>query len=205
MDFNDPSHPLSSTAPWNFADTRMVIINCGGDHCNLTNEYSAIREEMGEVAGYFGKTTLREVTYEQLLSCSKAICDKFGGRAYLRAVHYFKENERVKNAKNYLENNDLKGFLKMITESGRSSFTYLQNCYPSGDKQQPIPFALSLADNYDDVLACRVHGGGFAGTILTFLDKSKVDAFVSYMQGVFGADNVFALSIRGYGAVEAKY
>jgi galactokinase len=201
MNFRDDI-PFSESAPWNFDDLSLIIVNCGGDHCNLTGEYSAIRYEMNSVAAYFGKTVLAEVSEKDFENALPDLKTKFAGRAILRAIHFFEENKRVEKSVAALENNDRKSFLGLITESGLSSYTLLQNCYPSGDTQQPVPLALAIARRNRDTLACRVHGGGFAGTVLAFTETRNKDSYVEYMSRFFGRENVFGVKIRKFGAIK---
>lgn len=204
MDFKKP-FPDSSAAEWHFDDLWLVIINCGGDHCNLTGEYAAIRQEMNAIAGYFGQKVLIDVDKKEFFDNVVALRNKFGGRAVLRAIHFFEENERVENACKYLAETDKENFLKIINQSGDSSYKLLQNCYPAGDTEQSVPFALAMVERDPAVLARRIHGGGFAGTILTFVGAKDKDAYVKRMQRLFGAENVFPTTIRGAGAIEVKY
>lgn len=204
MDFNDPKSPVAKSLDWKFDEIGLVIVNCGGDHCDLTDEYAAIRADMNKIAGFFGKAVLREVEESQFFNKIVELKKNFDGKAILRAIHFFEENKRVSTAYNALENNDLNKFLQLINESGDSSYGLLQNCYPSSDTLQPIPLALALAKRHPDTLACRVHGGGFAGTVLVFVDKEKSPSYVEYMSSLFGRDNVFGVSVRNAGAVELK-
>ena len=116
MDFKK-SFPDSCAAEWHFDDLWLVIINCGGDHCNLTGEYAAIRQEMNEVAGYFGQKVLIDVDKKAFFDNVVALRNKFGGRAVLRAIHFFEENERVEKARKYLAETDKENFLKVINAS----------------------------------------------------------------------------------------
>ncbi len=204
MDFKK-AFPDSFAAKWRFNDLWLVIINCGGDHCNLTGEYAAIRQEMNAIAGYFGREVLIDVDKKEFFENAVALRNKFGGRAVLRAIHFFEENERVEKACEYLEKADRENFLKVVNQSGDSSYKLLQNCYPAGDTEQSVPFALAMAERDPAVLARRIHGGGFAGTILTFVGAKDKDAYVQRMQRLFGAENVFPTTIRGAGAIEVKY
>lgn len=204
MDFKKP-FPDSYAAEWHFDDLWLVIINCGGDHCNLTGEYAAIRKEMNEVAGFFGKETLIDVNEKDFYDNVVALRDKFGGRAVLRSIHFFEENKRVEAACSYLAASDEDGFLRVINQSGKSSYTLLQNCYPAGDTEQSVPFALAMVERDPAVVGHRIHGGGFAGTILTFVRAEDKDAYVARMEKLFGKENVFPTTIRGAGATEIKY
>jgi len=129
---------------------------------------------------------------------------KLDGRAILRAWHYFEENIRAQNAKKAIELSDKSQFLDIINASGDSSYKLLQNCYPMGDTEQNIPLALALSKSCANVKACRVHGGGFAGTILAIVDKENCAAFEKYIASVFGKENVFTVAIREFGAIEVE-
>lgn len=204
MDFFDPKVPSAKSLDWTFSDLKLVIVNCGGDHCNLTDEYAAIRTEMHDVAGYFGKTVLREVDEKTFFDALPDLKKKYSGRAILRAMHFFEENERVCKAYDCLAKKDAEGFLSLITASGNSSYDLLQNCYPMGDASQPIPLALAILKRLPDTLACRVHGGGFAGTVLSFVKKEAAENYVAYLKVLFGEKNVFGVSVRNFGAIEVE-
>ena len=90
----------------------------------------------------------------------------------------------------------------MINASGESSYKMLQNCYPYGDLEQRIPLAINLSKKCDGVKAVRVHGGGFAGTIIAYVDKTKCDSYVENMKRVFGMENVFVIGVRNEGTTK---
>ena len=201
IDFEDPTAPKVESVPWRLGNrTEIVLINCGGDHCNLTDEYAAIRTEMESIAGYFGKKTLREITREQVMENVAALYRAFGGRAVLRALHFFNENELVVRARDAVKNSDADAFLTEINATGDSSYKMLQNCYPKGDTLQPIPLAIAVARETRGLQAIRVHGGGFAGTVLAFCHPDNCADFVAEMSDIFGKENVFPIGIRNSGA-----
>lgn len=197
--------PFSESADWKFDDVSLVIINCGGDHCNLTDEYAAIRSEMESVASYFNKKVLGEVNSDTFFKSVPELKNRFSGRAVLRAIHFFEENERVKLAEKAISSGDKRSFLDIIVKSGVSSYELLQNCYPSGDVLQPIPLALAIVSRNKNTLAYRVHGGGFAGTILAFTDSRNASSYVSQLADIFGENNVFCVKVRKFGAVEVPF
>jgi len=201
MDFEDPQNPKAKNLYWQF-DDELVIINCGGDHCDLTDEYAAIKSDMTAIAKHFNKNFLREVDEKEFFNKIPELKDKFSGRAILRAVHFFEENERVLKCYDALNRGDREKFFSLIDESGVSSYELLQNCYPNGSVEQPIPLALAILKRDPRTLACRVHGGGFAGTVLAFVNKKDADGYVKTMDGIFGKENVFLVSVRNEGATE---
>ena len=48
---------------------------------------------------------------------------------------------------------------------------------------------------------CRVHGGGFAGTILCVLPQDQLAAYRAYMAQFVAPEQIYPLQIRPYGAV----
>lgn len=203
IDFKDVKNPEVVNMVWPFREVDIVITNTGGDHADLTYAYAAIRTEMEEIAKFFGERTLREVEYSKFIN-SVAELRQFGGRAVLRAAHFFDENQRVDRAVAAITYNNADGFFKAVKESGDSSFKYLQNCFVEGDKNQNIPVALMLSERQEGVKAARVHGGGFAGTVIAYVEKSCTYQYIEKMKSVFGGENVFKLNIRESGSCRVE-
>jgi len=207
IDFKDKNNPKIEKINFDFSchGYSLLVVHTGGSHINLTEDYSAIPNEMREVARALGKEICREVDINYFMQNINKIRSKVGDRAILRAYHFFKENERVRKQIEALNNNDFRTFLKFVNESGNSSFKYLQNIYSNNDiGYQPISLALAMTENFIDNLgegACRVHGGGFEGTIQAFLPSSSVDEFKKYMTGMFSDFSILNLTIRHTGAV----
>lgn len=201
IDFEDPTAPKVEKLDWSFNDTTVFVVNCGGDHCNLTPNYAAIREEMESIAKEFGEEKLRFVNEDEFYMSIPELKKKFSGRAILRAMHYYEENARVEILREAIRNADEELTYEVISSSGISSYQKLQNVYPEGDPSEPIPLALALCGAQEGVMAYRVHGGGFAGTILAFVDNEYADDFHDYMGYTFGDKNVYRLKIRNEGGV----
>jgi galactokinase len=181
----------------------VVVVNPGGDHADLNDEYAAIPNEMRSVAALFGHETLRCVRMEQVESSIASIRRQgVSDRAILRAMHYFDENQRVADQARALERDDLPRFLELIIESGESSWKLLQNVYARRDRQ-PLALALEVARRcLSGHGAWRVHGGGFEGTILCFVPTDKLGAFTRQMNGAFDDRCCDVLDIRSIGAAE---
>ena len=202
IDFLDTSAPVFEHMTPDLTNYGIVLVNTGGDHSDLTPCYAGVKDEMREVANFFGKSVLREVDYLEYEDKLPDLAKCVSGRAILRAQHFFSENERVLTARNALKDNDLAKFFDMLNKSGDSSYKLLQNCYVPTDTAERIPLALLMASQVDGVVASRVHGGGFAGTVLIVVERAKVDALRDKAVKVFGEDNVYCLSIRNKGAVK---
>ena len=187
IDFADPAHPAVRQAAFDFAHCGYTLctLDSGADHADLTDEYAAIPGEMRRVARVFGKDVLREVDEAEFYANLKAAREAAGDRAVLRAMHFFDENRRVQRQVQSLEAGDFEGFLAGVRESGRSSWMLLQNIIPLGSTaHQQMALAQALCEKLlDGRGACRVHGGGFAGTILAFVPDEMLGQFRSGCNG----------------------
>ncbi len=182
----------------------LAVVNTGGSHADLTDEYAAIPREMKQVAACFGKENLSQVSKEEFAKALPALRKRLSDRALLRAKHFFSETVRAREEAALLSRGDMEGFLRLVKQSGDSSFKYLQNLYtPQKACEQGLPLALALSEELlGDRGACRVHGGGFAGTIEVFLPLSMKEAYQRAIEEVFGEGSCLFLSVRPYGGIE---
>ncbi len=207
IDFADPKNPVIEKIDFDMSahGYNLCIVNTGGNHADLTDDYASVPAEMKAVAAALGKKVLREVSEEEVIAAIPSLREKLGDRAILRALHFYAENRRVIEQKNALLANDLDAFLYGVIESGRSSFCYLQNVYTCKNlSEQGLSLALCLADNAlrGTRAAWRVHGGGFAGTIQAFVPTESVEDFRRMMDAAFGEGRCMVLRIRPVGAVK---
>lgn len=207
IDFKDKNKPVVNKIDFDFSKEgySILVVHTGGSHFELTDDYSDIPEEMKSVARALGKEVCRDIEYDHFITNINKIHGKVSDRAILRAYHFFNENKRVIKQVEALSKNNFKDFLKLVNESGTSSFKWLQNIYSANDIAcQPISLALAMAENYIHELgegACRIHGGGFEGTIQVFLPSSAANGFTKYIKGMFKDFSVLDLTIRQAGAV----
>ena len=204
MDFIDPSAPQIEGADLDLAGLgyALCITLTGGHHADLTEDYAAVPAEMKAVAAEFGESELRSVDEHTFLLGIGKLRKKLGDRAILRAIHFFDENQRVLALTDALKRGDFKEYLRLVNESGRSSWELLQNVFStSAPREQGVSLALALSEKaLRGEGACRVHGGGFAGTIQAYVPIDKVDAYRAVMGSVFGENACRVLSIRKKGA-----
>ena len=201
IDFADNANPVLTPLDVNFEDYGydLVIVDTKGNHADLTGEYAAVPAEMKQVAAYFGADCLRKVDYEEFIEKLPQLREAVSNdRAILRAIHFFDENMRVEAMLDCLKEKDIDGYLYYVEESGNSSFKYLQNVYPAINvKEQGLSLALALTEDFlSGEGACRVHGGGFAGTIQAYIPKELTDDYIDFMDSVFGEGSATVLAIR---------
>ena len=210
IDFKDPSKPIVKEVDFDFVSTgfALVITDVGGGHDDAASqaEYASLPTEMKAVAAVLGAKVLREVTLEQIVEKIPEIRKVTGDRAILRAYHFQGDNQRVVEQVAALENNDFHAFLKMVVESGYSSYMYNQNIFDVVHKDdQVVSLALALSEM---VLkgkgAWRVHGGGFGGTIQAFVPQDLLDQYVETLEHVYGNGSCHKLFIRAKGSIKLE-
>jgi galactokinase len=205
IDFADPAAPAVTPVDFDFSACghALCIIDSGASHADLTDEYAAIPGELAQVCALFGKSVLREVPEADFYARLTEVRRAAGDRAVLRAIHVYDENRRVAAQVAALERGDFPAFLKLVDLSGFSSQNLLQNVIPAGAKaHQEVALALALARHLlGGRGACRVHGGGFAGTIQAFIPSEKTADYAAIMDHVFGAGACSVLAVRPEGAI----
>lgn len=207
IDFKDTASPDIRKIDVDFESFghSLCIVDTGGSHSDLTDDYAAVRSEMESVARAMGCSVLRETTFEAFLEQLPALysSEDVNDRALLRAYHFYQENMRVDAAVAALEGKDFERFKQVIVESGRSSYMYNQNVFtPKNPTEQKLSLALALSEHLlAGKGAYRVHGGGFAGTIQAFVPQDMLQHYKTEMERVFGAGSCHVLSIRPCGGV----
>jgi galactokinase len=227
IDFADAANPLVKPIPFDPAEAgyALCVVDTHGSHADLTPDYAAIPGEMQSVARFFGKTVLRETDRDQVLSRGRELRQALGDRALLRSLHFFEENRRVEAmeaalkdmeaAPEGLKGQAMKNYLELVNESGHSSWELLQNVYsPAHAGKQGISLALALTRDFLKSRAprggsvpgaCRVHGGGFAGTIQAYIPRDLLAPYRALMEEIFGAGAVTELRIRPIEAAELEF
>lgn len=208
MDFHNPQKPVIEKREMDLAayGYALCVVDTGGNHADLTDEYAAIPAEMKKAAAFFGREFLRDVDEKEFYQNIKALRAAAGDRAVLRAMHFFDDDRLAAAEAKALEQGDFEGFLRMVRDSGRSSLMRLQNVFASSaPAEQGITLALAVAESLlQGRGACRVHGGGFAGTMQAYVPLDLLDAYREGMEKVFGEGACHVLSVRDVGGVEVE-
>ncbi|MBE6663736.1 MAG: galactokinase [Ruminococcaceae bacterium] len=207
IDFEDTKNPVIEKIPFDLsgAGYALCIVNTGGNHADLNDDYASVPYEMKSVAKYFGKEYLRQLDKATVLANVEKLRAEVGDRAILRAIHFFNENERVTTQADALRIGDVSKFLEYVIKSGNSSFMYLQNVFTTKNvSEQGLSLALAITDSTLVGKGCayRVHGGGFAGTIQAFVKFELVDEYRKAIDSAFGQGACHVLKIRPYGAIK---
>ena len=203
IDFADPAHPDVEPVQVDFskAGLALCILDSCADHADLTDEYAAVPAECRAVAAVCGGEVLRDVPFETFLAKLPECRKQCGDRAVLRAFHIYADNDRVAKQVAALREGDFDTFLRLVNESGHSSWEYLQNVIPAGYKEhQEMGVTIAAAKHYlNGKGAVRVHGGGFAGTAQAFVPVEMLADFKAHMEAILGEGRCHVLNIRPEG------
>lgn len=197
FDFKDPRNPIIERIAFDFSESgyQPAVVDTGGSHVDLSEDYATIAREMRAVAELMGREVARGITMTELLDAVSGLREKVGDRAILRVMHFIQENQRVLFQAEALKDGRVEDFIRLADESGDSSWRLLQNCFsPSRILDQRIPLALAMTRYFlGDRGACRIHGGGFAGTIQVYVPRERFTAYTPFMEKVFGPGSVIPL------------
>ncbi len=207
-DFNDPQNPIVEKIDLDISKFgyTLCVVDTGGNHANLTQDYADITIECKKVSNFLGVEFLRDADTKDFYANLATIRKTCGDRAALRAFHFFNENERVLRQREALKTEDFEKFLTLVNASGNSSYKYLQNLYPvSNTAEQGLCLALALTQEFlGNMGASRVHGGGFAGTIQCYIPNDMFLAYKDMIEAVYGKGSCVVLAIRPVGGYEIK-
>ena len=208
IDFKDPAAPYVEKLDFDFekAGHALCIIDSGADHADLTDEYAAVTRELKEICSHFEKEVLREIPEQEFVQNIPALRGKVPDRAILRAIHFYQENRRVQKQVEALKENNFDKSLELVSESGKSSWMYLQNITPTGAvEHQDVAVALAMCDLFlCGRGAYRVHGGGFAGTVQAFVPLDMLEQFKANVDAAIGNGKCHVLNIRVQGGIQVK-
>lgn len=206
IDFSDTEQPKVEGFSCDFEEYGycLCITDTKSSHADLTDDYTAIRNEMENIAKHFGKSHMRFVNELLFYNEIPKLRETCSDRAIIRATHFFEENNRAKFEVSALKDGNFEYFLELVRQSGRSSEAYLQNHYSCSDPEnQAITLAVMLSRRFlGNSGAVRVHGGGFAGTIQAFVPVGLVDDYINEMNRIFGEKSCTKMKIRPIGGVE---
>ena len=199
LDLRDPEAHAGEKLPSPFGNGEydLCLVHTGGSHADLTNAYAEIPMDMRRVAELLGAKVLRDVDEKEFYTRIPMLREQAGDRAVFRAMHFFDEMKRVERCRESMLRGDVNGVISAIRESGESSSVLLQNVETGRDPmRQDMAMAIALSK---EILcgqgAVRVHGGGFAGTVLAVVPSVRMGEYTERMEAVFGKGSVCRIRI----------
>lgn len=193
IDFNNPDAPDVKKISFDFEDygSKLYVIDTFEDHAGLTSDYEAIPKEMGMVAAELGCSFLRDADENEFRAKRDELEAKLGARPVNRAQHFFEESKRAQAEARALKNGNYTEFLRLFNESGLSSENLLGNIvsakYP---KRRGMENTINAAREFlKGQGGVRVHGGGFAGTVLAIIPVAMEEDFIKTMDKLLLVEN----------------
>ncbi len=196
IDFKDIANPVVKSLNVEMKDYSFVIVNSGGSHAGLDHLYKAIPDDMFKVAHYFGKEYLRDVDESKVIENKQDVIEKTSELAYQRALHFYGENRRVKEAFEAISNNDLETLIRLINESRESSTDLLHNMFVNDKQGSPLEACELIMEASDNKAGVKINGGGFAGSVIALIPNNVLDNVLNKAKAKYGAQNVHLVNIR---------
>lgn len=196
IDFEDIVNPKVKPLKAVLENYCFVIVNSGGSHAGLDHLYKAIPDDMYQVAHYFGKEYLREVEEAEVIKNKQDVINKCGELAYERALHFYGENRRVKEAFDAIEDNDLDTLVRLINESRESSTDLLHNMYVNEVQGSPLEACELIMKASNNKAGVKINGGGFAGSVIALVPLTELDNVLKESKAKYGEHNVHLVNIR---------
>ena len=196
IDFEDIANPVVKPLKVTLENYSFVIVNSGGSHAGLDHLYKAIPDDMYKVAHYFGKEYLREVEEAEVIKNKQDVIDKCGELAYERALHFFGENRRVKEAFDAIEKGELDVLARLMNESRMSSTDLLHNMYVEDKQGSPLETCELIIKASREKAGVKINGGGFAGSVIALVPNDELDNVLKETKAKYGERNVHLVNIR---------
>ena len=196
IDFEDIANPVVKPLKVTLENYSFVIVNSGGSHAGLDHLYKAIPDDMYKVAHYFGKEYLREVEEAEVIKNKQDVIDKCGELAYERALHFFGENRRVKEAFDAIEKGELDVLIRLMNESRMSSTDLLHNMYVEDKQGSPLEACELIIKVSREKAGVKINGGGFAGSVIALVPNDELDNVLKETKAKYGEHNVHLVNIR---------
>lgn len=189
-DYRDQENPVIRQFDVNLGNYKIMLLDTRTDHSESQGGFQQLVSDMKEVATYLGVEYLIEVSMERFMEEYNKPEHK-NARNWNRAYHFMSEVERVERAYQALKNSDIEAFLVEFNASGLSSELNLKSIVAEGHETNNLLEALHLGRASIKKGAIRVHGGGFGGTCMIFIDKDEEQEFKEKMSVKFDLDQFF--------------
>lgn len=147
---------------------QFLICNTRTKHDLADGEYNKRREECEAAAAFFGKTSLRDVTLEDLDERSVGMPEILKRRAR----HIVTENARVVSSVEALKNGDLAAFGQLMDQS----HTSMRDDFEISCSE--LDLMVDLARASGQVLGSRMTGGGFGGCTINLMKAGDHNDFI---------------------------
>ncbi|HJT73228.1 MAG TPA: hypothetical protein VJ720_04395, partial [Chitinophaga sp.] len=177
--------------PFNFDDVSLVLLDTQVKHSLASSEYNTRRAECEAGVALIQKhhshvKSLRDATVDMLDEYVK----KHNATTYNRCLYVVQEIQRLQDACEDLQRNDLDAFGKklFITHEGLDKL-YNVSC-------PELNWLAEFAGTQSGILGARMMGGGFGGCTINIVKKSAVSAVLE--KAAAGYEQQFKTPLKAY-------
>ena len=160
--------------PLNLKEYKLVLINSKVHHSLASSAYNKRRESCEEgmkiIHEATGINSFRDIKEPADLLAFEATMDE---EVYMRCLFVVEEIQRTKKAAQFLKENNLEAFGKLMFETHEG----LKNLYNVSCKE--IDYLVDCAIANKDVIGSRQMGGGFGGCTINIVKENAADKFLS--------------------------
>ncbi|MCK8479818.1 galactokinase [Psychroserpens algicola] len=157
----------SESVAVNMDEFEIILINSNVKHALAESAYNDRYAVCQKLIKLLNKTSLREVSYEEL----DTIKTKISEPDYRKGLYVLQENDRVLQCREALEDNNMKkvGAFLFQSHKGQSEM-YEISC-------DELDFLVNEAKLNDAVIGARMMGGGFGGCTINLVTKNGSEYF----------------------------
>ena len=167
--------------PFDFPNHRIVLVNSMVSHSLASTEYNTRREQCEEGVAILKPKlnkevlSLRDVSIDELEKHKSSLSEV----VYRRCRYILSENERLLNACELLQKNDLDGFGKLMYKSHEGLSKWYEVSCPELD------FLQEKATEVEGVSGSRMMGGGFGGCTINIVPSDKLEIFSKHVSEAY--------------------
>lgn len=145
----------------------LLLINTNVKHSLAESAYNERRAVCEQIASLLNKNSLREINEDDLISIKEDLSEA----DFQKALYVIQENNRVLEAFDAIQNNDVKKLGTLLFASHKG----LQKQYKVSCNE--LDFLVDYAKKSNTVLGARMMGGGFGGCTINLIKTENVNAF----------------------------
>ncbi len=150
-------------------NTVVVVMDTCARRDLVTSAYNDRRQACEDAAQFFGLSSLRQITLDELIAAKEHMDET----AYKRAFHVLMENQRVQAAVLAMKNNDAKALGELMKASHASLDQYFE---VTNDALNQI---VEIAQNIEGCFGARMTGAGFGGCAVALVTEQSVADFIA--------------------------
>lgn len=176
-------------------DLAVVVCDSRVEHKLTGGDYATRRAECEAAAAHFGKTILRDVSWDEFVAHEYELPEN----QRKRARHVLTENARVLELREAIQGTDKSRIGRLFAEGHASSRDLFENSTPE------IDFLAETAMSLPGCVGAKMFGGGWGGCTVNLVETEAVDAFSKELLARYRQHNGVEARIYPFKASEGAH